>query len=64
MGATETPAISAARGAGPGELYSGGRVMGDFFSRTSMMAIGLLLLTVIAWAAWRLGPTALERWFG
>jgi len=29
-----------------------------------MMAIGVLLLTVIGWAAWRLGPTALERWFG
>lgn len=38
--------------------------MGDFFSRTGMMAIGVLLLTVIGWAAWRLGPTALERWFG
>jgi hypothetical protein len=35
-----------------------------FFSRTATPAIGLLLLAIIIWAIWMLGPTALERWFG
>jgi hypothetical protein len=38
--------------------------MGDFFSRTAMGVVGILLLTVIAAAAWTLGPTAIDRWFG
>jgi hypothetical protein len=34
-----------------------------FFSRTATTAVGALLLLVIIWAAWMLGPTAIDRWF-
>lgn len=36
----------------------------SFFSRTATVVIGVQLLAVIAWAAWMLGPTAMQRWFG
>jgi hypothetical protein len=36
----------------------------DFFSRTAMWVLGALLLTAIAWTAWMIGPTAVDRWFG
>ena len=34
-----------------------------FFSRTAMTVVGVLLLVVLIWAIYMLGPTALERWF-
>ena len=36
----------------------------SFFSRTATAAIGTLLLAVLAWTAWMLGPIAMHRWFG
>ena len=33
------------------------------FSRSAMPVIGLLLLLVLVWAIYMLGPTAVERWF-
>lgn len=37
---------------------------GDFFSRTATTVIALLLVVVVAWAVWTIGPTAIQRWFG
>ena len=34
-----------------------------FFSRTATTVIGVLLLFVLVWAIYMLGPTAVERWF-
>ena len=40
------------------------RIQRDFFSRTSMTTIGLLLVAVIATTAYMLREVAVERWFG
>jgi len=34
-----------------------------FFSRTASLVIGVLLVLVLMWAVYMLGPTAIERWF-
>ena len=34
-----------------------------FFSRTAGFLIGALLLIVVLWAVFMLGPTAIDRWF-
>lgn len=39
-------------------------VQRDFFSRSGMNVIGVLLLAVIIWAIYRLWDVAIERWFG
>lgn len=36
----------------------------DFFSSSAEFVIGGLLLLLIAWVVYRVGPVALERWFG
>jgi len=36
----------------------------DFFSRSGMKLVGLLLLTVIAGATYLLWDVAIKRWFG
>lgn len=33
-----------------------------FFSRTATTVIAVLLLLVLVWVIYMLGPTALERW--
>ena len=33
-----------------------------FFSRTASLVIGVLLLLVLIWVVYALGPTALDRW--
>lgn len=36
----------------------------DFFSSSATFVIGGLLLVLLGWAVYRIGPIALERWFG
>jgi hypothetical protein len=39
-------------------------MVSTFFSRNAGVVIGVLLLLIIIWVIYSLGPTALGRWFG
>lgn len=39
-------------------------VTSGFFSRRAGLVVGLLLLVAVLWAMYRVGGTALDRWFG